>query len=162
MRKLLTLFTMFVLFAGESALARACDAAMDSCDFYLCIEKQNPCGARGYALHFGYRKCQRYLEAQSNTSQGLKKWFPEVRFCLQEEYQRIATETPPSQSYCRTVRQEAIASHLDCYVETGFCELSPKDKWRNLQLVGLTGFLPSNLRTAVAIEKACAAKSSQP
>ena len=94
------------------------------CNYYRTVEEDYACGAEGYPLNFGYRLCQKYLESESKITPRLKNWFPKVRFCLQNF---IETERGGIRD-CDELHHRAIASHIPCYQDTGFCSLPMSDQ----------------------------------
>lgn len=107
-----------------------------NCDFYQQIEEQMQCGPQGYFQKWAAPMCDKYIRSETNPvtglflSQELKQWFPQVRMCLQEYLlSEIGTLT------CQNLDQHANQSHIECYIQTGYCELSAYAK---LQLAGLS------------------------
>jgi len=109
-----------------------------SCDFYLtCVENVTKCGASGYALDFGYRYCNAFLQIENTFSpQGLL-WSQYVRHCLQT---KVAV-MPISTMTCDQIASSAIASHEACYMERApgdptptFCDLT----WGDRGKIGMT------------------------
>ena len=116
----LTLITL--LFSlSISAFSATCTPSSDNCDAYLCMEQKHSCGYKGYPLKFGYRFCQNFLSAKSN-SEVVKKWLVETRYCLQDKL----TNNPDYN--CKNMFYGSIRDHVSCYDETGFCSLSKKEK----------------------------------
>lgn len=160
--KTLILANFILLFFGSFAVAMNCEPSSDACGFYGCAEKFEPCGKSGYNLQFGDKQCKKYLRAEPDTSPEMQEWLPKVRLCLQERMIDIMSETPHGKKYCSTVNQLAFDSHVDCYLETGFCELSLEDKWTNLQLAGAPVWYPESIRVSLLIQKGCLLKTPQP
>ncbi|MGZ5279725.1 MAG: hypothetical protein ACXWC9_07285 [Pseudobdellovibrionaceae bacterium] len=156
MKTLLSFLTSFAL--SNSSLASMGPSALN-CDFYQQIEDEMQCGPQAYFQRWAGPMCEKYLQSESNLFQSLflsselKAWFPQVRLCLQEE---LALRFPDLM--CKNLDQHAKLSHIECYVQTGYCELSAYSK---LQLAGLSAnavLLDPNLwqHSIFEISQACA------
>lgn len=96
------------------------------CDYYLCrdAEAATACGADGYYRGFGYAYCERYLEVTTaRLSPAGQRFAHDVRRCLMQAMEA----TIPVDAACPDVQAAAYASHPDCYVASGFCELPWRD-----------------------------------
>ena len=100
-----------------------------SCTYYQSLESEMKCGPDAYLANWGGPMCAKYLKHETNfwkslllTSE-LKAWFPRVRLCLQQDL-----EASKSQLTCDNLTDFAKDSHIRCYVQTGFCELSSISK----------------------------------
>jgi len=156
MKILLSFLTTFAL--SNISLA-ALEPSSLNCDFYQQIETEMQCGPKAYFQKWAGPMCEKYLQSESNPFQSLflsselKVWFPQVRLCLQEE---LVVRFPDLS--CKNLDQHAKLSHIECYVQTGYCELSAYSK---LQLAGLSAnavLLDPNLwqQSIVEISQACA------
>lgn len=103
------------------ALANQCTPSSSDCAAYLCLEQKHKCGYKGYPLKFGYQFCQNFLD-MNPKSEKLKVWLKDVRYCLQDKI----INNPDYN--CKNFYQASIDAHVNCYNETGFCELSKKDQ----------------------------------
>jgi hypothetical protein len=105
---------------AEAALAwQGCGA----CDYYRCREETAQCGADGYLMRFAHRYCLRYrLVSEPEGSPEAQAWLKRIRRCLVEVIDR---DVPGDD--CDTMRQRGFDSHPECYVSTGFCDLSVSD-----------------------------------
>lgn len=128
-QEVMNYFIHEVIVRGQS-----CDAFIGNCDFYLCQESKNPCGLEGYNLSFGYKYCSRSkfeLINKMKTSVG-KAWVPKVFQCLQErsleDSLQINAQAKSRTESCKAIQKKAYASHPDCYVEAGYCELKLIEK----------------------------------
>jgi hypothetical protein len=103
-----------------------CADRIGNCDYYECRESLQNCGSKGYLLRFGYHYCSKFMGGvrPRMTAQGAA-WMATVARCLQEKVEQI-----PLATSCEVTADEAIASHPDCYVDTGYCELTDGDKFR--------------------------------
>lgn len=101
-----------------------------NCHYYKQVEKEYRCGPEGYPLMFGHRLCFKYLQTEKKLSKDIQKWFPKIRYCLQNfiEKQHGAIRD------CQDLKRQALDSHIGCYKRTGFCELSFQDRLSILQV----------------------------
>jgi hypothetical protein len=109
-----------------------------NCDYYDQIESKMQCGPDAYFQKWGGPMCRKYLHSATDpiksqllTTQ-LKAWFPKVRFCLQNE---LAQMQDSKSLTCGNLNSQVNRSHIDCYMQTGYCELSTLSK---AQLGGLS------------------------
>lgn len=123
-----------------------------SCEFYLHLEEQLQCGADGYFQQV-YPLCLEYLQNEKRLTKEIQDFFPRVRLCLQSELLRLGSKLK-----CQSLDSVVIDSHLKCYTENEYCELSVVSK---AQLAWLTlPSLESSLwrATAAAILNSCKPK----
>jgi hypothetical protein len=105
----------------EKGITDNCEELMGSCDYYLCQEKKNNCGAKGYFLGFGYQYCNDSLKRLANeVSPRGKKWLVTTATCLQQQIQDMDIESKS----CKEIKKAAIKGHDKCYSEISFCSLS--------------------------------------
>jgi hypothetical protein len=135
--------------------AQQCTASDHDCEAYLCMEEHWDCGKKGYLQKFGYKNCQKFLKNEPNVSENLKNWFPLVRVCLQEKIFDISENVEPKPKNCEMLKSQAFESHVDCYIETGFCELNFFDRLSLAQLVGKDLFLPESIASQQKILEHC-------
>ncbi len=120
-----------------------------ACEYYRCREVLQPCGADGYLLGYAGKYCDRYASVtEPRTSAAAAAWLKKVRHCLVERFE----ETVPLDASCEAVWELGTASHLSCYLETGFCDLGPREWLAVLHSIDLSD-LP--LRTMLATGSAC-------
>lgn len=128
----------------------ACLPGVDSCDFYLCKEKIEPCGVKGYWLAYGYKFCRLFLTETQDFSESSKEWMSKVRYCLQEEIKQGTDKLS-----CQEDRKFAMDSHVDCYIKTGFCQLSLKDRASIIWMLRSALVLPITYMEGVELEYMC-------
>lgn len=121
------LFLSFVAFANSSQadFADSCPrmSKANSCSFYdKCLEAKNQCGSEGYPLNYGLKFCN-IFNSMKLSSKG-EKWITATMACLQEELVDFAE----AKTACSTIQKKAFESHVQCYVNSGFCELPTDDK----------------------------------
>jgi len=96
-----------------------------SCEYYFCRDAQRPqpCGEKGYYQGFVGRYCNLFTEATvPRLSPKGQDWIANVRTCLQ-----LSMEEASDDWSCDEVKKFGYDAHPDCYVDTGFCELSITD-----------------------------------
>ena len=98
------------------------------CQFYQDLERATQCGPQGYAVRFGLPYCEIYLRLEPQLSSMGQQWSQSVRRCLQQHLQ-----APFVKGYetCAQLRDIAVQSHLDCYLQNGpisFCDLPLADQ----------------------------------
>ena len=106
--------------------------SFDDCTYYKELEARMSCGEKGYALSFGLRLCETYLRAQNTSRPQVRKWYPKVRYCLQDYLYKNAHRA----NSCRELETMAYHSHVGCYLETGFCDLNVLDVASILKTTG--------------------------
>ncbi|MBK7892184.1 MAG: hypothetical protein IPJ84_15475 [Bdellovibrionales bacterium] len=101
-----------------------CKPERGTCDFYLCQEAKQQCGPTGYYQRFGHPYCSAFLEeVRPKLSPRGQEWLKDVAYCLQEDLDHLSRNSDP----CWFSEDLAIATHSDCYVKTGACELDVID-----------------------------------
>ncbi len=99
----------------------------NSCEFYLSLEETIPCGASGYAEDFGYLYCEKFLKTKFHRfSKRGQSFLNKNAQCLQESLYRDYSSN--DSLTCKQIQSMAFEGHADCYINSGFCELSISDK----------------------------------
>ncbi len=112
-----------------------CSTSTSSCGFYQCAEEVFQCGLTGYLLSVGAPLCN--PEAYTNTeSEQMIQFTQNVRKCLQEQIIQLA----PTVRNCADLKAKALHSHIPCFVEYGFCDLTMAER-RGVFKSGPTQFL---------------------
>lgn len=110
---------------------KSCSELIGTCDYYLCRESVQHCGEDGYFLRFGYHYCSRFFkEVKPNVSEREQQWLERVGSCLQRKVDDI-----PLYQSCLRAEDEAITSHTECYVQTGFCAMPMSMRFRLFSIV---------------------------
>lgn len=116
----------------EKQITDNCAELIGSCDYYLCQEKKNNCGASGYFLAFGYQYCSDSLKRLADeVSPRGKRWLVTTATCLQKEIQDMDT----SNKSCKEIKRAAIRGHDKCYSEISFCSLSFSEIKKVLRMI---------------------------
>ncbi|HSO37759.1 MAG TPA: hypothetical protein VLT33_34770 [Labilithrix sp.] len=127
---------------------KACDRpAPDDCSFYrACLEVSHPCGEDGYALAYGERLCQAFIDHRDAFSPRGQRWLRDVRTCLQRELVPLLHAPPMS---CEKVVDDAYATHAGCYtaIDDSICALPARD------VIELATILGADLFSARALSQ---------
>lgn len=108
-----------------------CRDYFGSCNYYLCREAKNNCGASGYNLGFGFQYCSESLSNLYPQMSTLgKKWLVTTATCLQKEMESISLGLS-----CREQKENAISGHDKCYSEISFCKLSISDITKIIKMI---------------------------
>lgn len=155
MKSLLLLFSILYM---NSLQADALTPNSENCDYYYEVENQYNCGKKGYPLKFGFRMCELYKKAEPKMPERVKEWFPKVRLCLQ---QFIHDNQFFSEKSCKDLRKAALNSHVKCYEDTGYCQLSFSDKLKIIEVTSTNMFSTSILSMAFKVESSCHGKKKK-
>ncbi len=121
------------------------------CEYYRCRDARQPCGDDGYLLGYVGKYCNRFASVtEPRVSPAANAWLKRVRRCLVTWLE----DNVPYDATCERVDREGTDSHAECYVETGFCDLSPLDWFGIVQSID-PGDLP--LRVLLSTAHGCIA-----
>jgi hypothetical protein len=111
------------------AASGACGHLLDAddcglCSYYDCRESISRCGEDGYLTGYVGKYCQRFATVtEPRVSPAAAAWLGRVRHCLVDYLEaEVAYDAD-----CETIDRRGTDSHAECYVQTGFCDLSPLD-----------------------------------
>ncbi len=136
---------------GAACVAWASTQGCEVCEYYRCREAAQPCGPGGYVASYVGPYCQRFASVtEPRVSAAARRWLQRVRQCLVRELDRRA----PIGTACEETRAIGLETHVTCYLETGFCSLSPFD-WLAIVRSIDAGDVP--LRTALETAQGCLA-----
>lgn len=157
---------------------RNCAALIGTCDYYLCIEANHQCGVDGYSVGYGYKYCNRSLFGllQEMQSEVGREWVVKTVRCLQTKLNgeldmasagraaRVEGRVVGSAMAmsCDQIRQTALDSHPDCYVDSGFCEMPMADKMKIFNTVKSELLSSSTVSQATKTLSRCAGASTGP
>lgn len=139
-------FLVTVAHAGEID----CVPDANSCNYYLCKELKDPCGSKGYWLAYGYKYCRVFLTQTSHFPQTSKEWMYKTRYCLQKKLQYETRELE-----CSEDRKIAMDSHVGCYIQSGFCQLSIKERAEIIWLLRSAFIQPMTYVEGLEVEYQC-------
>ena len=124
-------FLLFILLMGIRSWARssACNQGFDTlhtCDSYAALESDMNCGSQSYIQRFALPYCQAYLQQNDQFSPQGQIVLAKIRSCLQNELLNDADDGLT----CQNIQDIGVASHYDCYIQSGFCSLNAVDTER--------------------------------
>jgi hypothetical protein len=122
-----------------------------ACAYYACkiAAATSPADRCAYFTDFGLPYCKKFYAVDFED----RAFGRGVRQCLQE-----AIRDEMEGATCDTVQEAAIASHVDCYVASGFCTLSLGDRLKVFSTIDLEDWTIGNGLTLAKMEEACAAR----
>ena len=91
-----------------------------SCYWYRnCLEKKHFCKPPGnaYAIRYAERFCRVFEEQKPKLSPDAKKWMEAVRKCQQVTMIPLLTDS--EDQTCKQIRDKALASYSQCYLDPG-------------------------------------------
>lgn len=150
MKTLILALTTIVLALPTIASANRCTPSATSCEFYSCKETNRPCGPKGYWEKFAVPYCNVFLKKQDSFNRPTRVFLQKVRLCLQasiEHYTHSAS--------CTDIKKLAFNSHVNCYVDSGFCHLSKVDQLSIAKEVRASFLEADTWREAAAVNRAC-------
>lgn len=117
--------SLVTLLGMGSVRAQSCGISDSTCEFYNCMEKKMSCGPNGYFQDFGHPYCQKFVDDELLFSKRSQVWLQDVRYCLQDKVAQMEGKVT-----CDTLHNEAMHSHVACYVDTGFCDLKLSEQYK--------------------------------
>ena len=123
---LASVFFSFLLISANS-VASNCSSQLGQCRYYKCVQDEIRCSDSDYLSGFAIPYCYKYQADQKNYSDRGQIFLSQVRYCLQAKIEDFTNENPYA---CKDLREYAIHSHIGCYLNSGFCELSMTEKMR--------------------------------
>jgi len=85
------------------------------CSFYeSCIENSNECGETGYAIGYGKKYCEKFLNYNFTRRRG-QVWVESALSCLQKSL--IPIYMNPMSYTCQEIRESAFNAHPNCYLD---------------------------------------------
>lgn len=122
--------------------------AEHACAFYQCKldAAPTPSGRCSYFSDFGLPYCKKFFAVDFED----RVFGASVRQCLQEAIRdRLEGRS------CDVVKDTAFRSHVECYVQGGYCELTLADKLKVMKTIELRDWTLGNGMTLANIESAC-------
>ncbi|HEY8270300.1 MAG TPA: hypothetical protein VIG33_05385 [Pseudobdellovibrionaceae bacterium] len=151
------LFVLSPVLSLAGQFAAKCIPQVDSCSYYLCEEKNHPCGPKGYPLGFGFKICQIFLNSEQNYSTEARNWLRKVRVCLMQEFPEADDSVTRT---CGEIKTTSFHSHVGCYISTGFCELSIAEQMQIFWPMRGSLIYTEVLRDAYSIAQVCAFRTT--
>lgn len=125
------------------------------CDQYLRISEDLHCPMKmsgknkNYFIDFGYKYCRKFIQANSEFSVDTQEKFNRIRNCLINELK----ENP--QLTCQNSMSYGYKSHVPCYIDNGYCDMSLSDKWTIFKTTYHELIHKEYSQTAMSISKYC-------
>ena len=142
---LLAFILSFNLYAFEE-----CQHLIEECAYYACVEGIKKCGERKYFIGFGLKYCNSFDFRSAKFSEEGKLWLDDVKSCLIESIDSLDESLS-----CRKLKKASISSHVNCYVKSGYCNLSFRDKKEVIKTIKGALWRPSILRAGLKINFKC-------
>jgi len=92
------------------------------CSYYFQKHQELGCDQKNYLVNFGYKYCRLFVNAEHTYTKHAQGVLANIRTCLVNHLAKQPHLT------CENVAEIAIQSHVECYKENHFCELSAKDQ----------------------------------
>ncbi|CAI5439265.1 unnamed protein product [Caenorhabditis angaria] len=131
------------------ALLLPIQAAVNStiCQEYIDVNNQFNCGENGYPLHYGYKNCMAFTnpENRDRFDEAGKAWIDCTAPCLVAAFANIAQTS----TTCSELQTKAFASHVDCYLNCGFCSVCQANKLAFAETFDWADFL--NLNSVIQV-----------
>ncbi len=117
-----TLFFLSILFS-QKLYTQNDSLLINSCSFYDSLETHFQCDNRGYPLSYGKKFCLKFLDKRGQFSEDGQQWIDSTMLCLMKHLNNLDPDLS-----CKALRKEAFASHIPCYIDNGYCNLSKEDR----------------------------------
>lgn len=143
------LIVLFILSFSTYAFSE-CQQYIDQCEYYSCVETIKKCGKRGYLSGFGEKYCRKFQSNESLFSSNGKEWIESVKSCLINEI-----EMTDESASCSHFKTRSISRHVPCYISSGYCELSKRDKSMVIKTIRGSLWRPSIIKAGLKILSQC-------
>jgi hypothetical protein len=137
-------------FICSFAFSNQLEPSETSCQFYTDLQNAKLCPDTKY-INQAEKLCKMYLRDQPYLGNEIQSFFPGVRKCLQE--QLLLNLNNPS--FCQNLEGFAIDSHIICYEENNYCDLSFLSKIKLGWLVKFNILHKTWFKTAQEINRTC-------
>ena len=92
------------------------------CSYYPdCVEAEYQCGPSGYPLGYGLKYCNKFVDNFDLYDADGQAWIEGTLICLKEALLPLVLDN--TGQTCSSLSDYAFNSHVDCYVDNGFCGL---------------------------------------
>ncbi|PIK13651.1 hypothetical protein [Halobacteriovorax sp. JY17] len=144
------ILTIFLLMISMSSLHASCEELKSDCEYYSCVEEQRHCGDKGYLIGFGKKYCMKFSSDEDYFSDEGKEWIQKVRECLIKNL-----DLPSIDMSCKKFKRAQIKSHVPCYMESGYCELSRSDRYAVKKVIFKSMWRPSLVWAGIKVIASC-------
>ena len=147
----ISIIVLFLCFSLSADADSPCTDQIESCQYYRCVSNQLGCKDQDYFIGFGEKYCKIYLKSESQYSSDGQTFLQTVRRCLKDQI-----ETNYDDFTCANAKSIAISKHVDCYLQSGYCQLGNEDKSK-VFISALSSILtePLIIQTGLEVERAC-------
>lgn len=121
---------LFLFSYSALAADSICADHLNDCEYYTCVAVSKNCSSRSYPTRFARRYCLRYDARNERFSQRGQEWINNVRSCLIHEMNTYVDDLT-----CGELKKRAFKDHVPCYIESGFCSLSNRDRKQILKTI---------------------------
>ena len=125
----------------------------DTCSRYYELDSKLQCGSNGYLQQFAIPYCEEYLERSSEFSSRSQEILQNIRQCLQNEL--VIKENLS----CSNIAKIGVQSHYGCYLQSGFCDMEPKDQMLVIWIAREQVFNWPVFDVFLRVQRACLASS---
>lgn len=146
---LTTITTLLVILFSGPGFAQKFEPSETSCQFYQDLAQEYQCTQTNY-LNEASQLCEKYLAHEPQMNNEIQIFFPKIRRCLQEKLQE---QMGPD--FCDNLLYTSVDSHVYCYIEHGYCELSALSRAQLVWAIGRKLFKSPWLETGAKINQAC-------
>jgi len=141
-----------VVLADENHQTVARTPSMESCDFYLDMEKELHCSEQSnngstYLTLYGHKYCARFRRMSGDWTGKPKEWVDRTGMCLQEMLADNSKRIAP----CSQMEEFAFDAHPICYKQYGFCELDAKYRDQIMDEVSAIDIIEQPRRTLTQV-----------
>lgn len=117
------------------------------CNSYLAAAEDLGCDSKNYLVKFAYRYCSKFIEKEHIFSEKTQMTLNSIRNCL------ISDILEDNRLTCENAQIIGRKSHVNCYIQNGFCDISSRDKFKILWIIK-SNFL-TEFKSVRKITKAC-------
>lgn len=150
MKSVLLLLLTLSLTPIYAQSSRDCEEFLDSCEYYACINSQKKCGKKSYFEKFGKKYCNKFSKNEASFSSDGQSWIEDTKVCLIASIEQLDESLT-----CKEYKAAAIKQHVPCYVDSGYCSLSKKDKLKVVKTIIASMWRPSLVSSALKVLKSC-------
>jgi hypothetical protein len=140
-----TQIIIFLILFIQTALA----SDLKICEAYQSKASSLHCSKDNYLIEFGYRYCRAYILREKDFRAETQNILSKIRNCLIKDVQSDRSLN------CENAEKQAMQSHYDCYLQSGFCDIDAVDKFLIFRVARREFDRPSFRQTMLDIGKAC-------
>lgn len=97
-----------------------------NCEFYKRFNDVKGCDPKtGYLVGYGYKYCQKFFQTETKFNEEGKAWTRCVRKKLTNF---LIPKYKENKENCDQIKESAFKSHVDIYVDCGFCKIALSNK----------------------------------